>query len=112
MRSNNQGAITGKTSSRLASEIVVGWRHDHEIRLGLGKFESGKRRLAAYRAAPFQGQYQQAVELLHRPAVRCPNRPHGDQRSLEQLDALVLENAERDQLVVLDAAQGTNDFSG
>jgi len=43
--------------------------------------------------------------------VRSANRIHGDQLAFEQLDTLILERAERRQLVVFDAAKWARDFS-
>ena len=59
-----------------------------------------------------QRKYEELGQLLHGKVVRDADRAHGVERTVEQLDAFVLEHAERDQLVVLHAAEGANDFSG
>src|SRR6187549_2304186 len=57
-------------------------------------------------------EYEQFVQLLYNRIVFRADRAHGDHLAVQELDFLVFEGAQRDELVVLRAAQGANDFSG
>jgi len=89
-------------------ELVIRARENGEIRLGLGELVGGERPLATHDGAAVQREYEQLGQPVDGRAMWRADRAHGDQRPFDELDALVLESAELDELVVLNATERAN----
>jgi hypothetical protein len=85
--------------------VVLAERQHGNVGLRLGDAFGRERTLHTHDGAPYQGRCQEHGELVDRGAVRRTDGRHLDQRPFEQLDALVLEGAEFDELIVLTPEQ-------
>ncbi len=82
---------------------VVAERHDRDVGLGLGFVVRDERQLDADDGFAQKRRRQNHVQPINRTGVSGIVGAHVHQHSVKELNALVLESAERDEAVILRA---------